>query len=71
MTSRALGAHEPISEPIADVNAPSVVSALLAETTGLLRNFVLTITAGPAAKAGSSNGSAAVGSIHFSIYVRY
>jgi hypothetical protein len=48
ITSQALGAHEPISEPIDDALAPSVVSRLLAETTGLLRNFVLTIVEGPA-----------------------
>jgi hypothetical protein len=48
VTSKALGAHEPISEPIADANAASVVSGLLAETTGLLRNFVHTIAVGPA-----------------------
>ena len=48
ITSQALGAHEPLSEPIADALAPSVVSRLLAETTGLLRNYVLTIVEGPA-----------------------
>ncbi|HET9021969.1 MAG TPA: hypothetical protein VFN34_08785 [Ornithinibacter sp.] len=48
LTSRALGAHEPISEPLSDALAPSVVSRLLTETSGLLRNFVLTIDEGPA-----------------------
>lgn len=48
ITSQALGAHEPLSEPIDDALAPSVVSRLLAETTGLLRNYVLTIVEGPA-----------------------
>lgn len=48
VTSRALGAHEPISERIDDANAASVVSGLLAETTGLLRNFVYTVAEGPA-----------------------
>lgn len=48
VTSRALGAHEPISEPISDEIAPSIVNRLLAETTGMLRNFVLTVAEGPA-----------------------
>ena len=48
VTSVALGATEPLSEPISDAIAPSVVNRLLAETTGLLRNFVLTISEGPA-----------------------
>ena len=48
LTSRALGAHEPVLEPIADALAPSVVSRLLTETTGLLRNYVLTVAEGPA-----------------------
>ena len=48
LTSRALGAREPVLEPIADVLAPSVVSRLLTETTGLLRNYVLTVDEGPA-----------------------
>ncbi|WP_173954802.1 hypothetical protein [Hyphomicrobium sulfonivorans] len=48
ITSQALGAHEPLSEPIDDALAPSVVSRLLAETTGLLRNYVLSIAEGPA-----------------------
>lgn len=48
LTSRALGAHEPISEPLSDALAPSVVSRLLTETSGMLRNFVLTVDEGPA-----------------------
>ncbi len=48
VTSVALGATEPLSEPISDAIAPSVVNRLLTETTGMLRNFVLTITEGPA-----------------------
>ena len=42
------GATEPPSEPISDAIAPSVVNRLLTETTGMLRNFVLTISEGPA-----------------------
>ncbi|HYN67256.1 MAG TPA: helix-turn-helix domain-containing protein [Ornithinibacter sp.] len=48
VTSSALGATEPLSEPISDAIAPSVVNRLLAETSGMLRNFVLTISEGPA-----------------------
>ena len=48
VTSIALGATEPPSEPISDAIAPSVVNRLLTETTGMLRNFVLTISEGPA-----------------------
>ena len=48
VTSIALGATELASEPISDAIAPSVVNRLLSETTGLLRNFVLTISEGPA-----------------------
>ncbi len=48
LTSRSLGAHEPLSEPLSDVLAPSVVGRLLAESTGLLRNLVLTVEEGPA-----------------------
>ncbi len=48
VTSVALGATEPLSEPISDAIAPSVVNRLLTETTGMLRNFVLTISEGPA-----------------------
>jgi hypothetical protein len=47
LTSQALGAHEPISEPISDALAPSVVTRLLTETSGTLRNFVLTVAEGP------------------------
>ena len=47
-TSRAIGAHEPLTEPLSDAIAPSVVNRLLSETTGLLRNYVLTISEGPA-----------------------
>ena len=47
-TSRAIGAHEPLREPISDAIAPSVVNRLLSETTGMLRNFVMTISEGPA-----------------------
>ena len=47
LTSQALGAHEPISEPISEALAPSVVSRLLAETSGTLRNFVLSVAEGP------------------------
>ena len=47
LTSQALGAHEPISEPISDALAPSVVTRLLAETTGMLRNYVLSVAEGP------------------------
>ena len=46
VTSVALGATEPLSEPISDAIAPSVVNRLLTETTGMLRNFVLTISEG-------------------------
>ncbi len=48
VTSVALGATELASEPISDAIAPSVVNRLLSETTGMLRNFVLTISEGPA-----------------------
>jgi hypothetical protein len=48
LTSRALGAREPVIEPIADALAPSVVSRLLTESTGLLRNYVHTVVDGPA-----------------------
>lgn len=48
VTSLALGATELPSEPISDTIAPSVVNRLLTETTGMLRNFVLTISEGPA-----------------------
>lgn len=48
VTSIALGATEPPSEPISDAIAPSVVNRLLSDTTGMLRNFVLTISEGPA-----------------------
>jgi len=48
VTSLALGATEPLSEPISDAIAPAVVNRLLAETTGMLRNFVRTISEGPA-----------------------
>jgi hypothetical protein len=48
LTSRALGAHELMLEPIADALAPAVVSRLLVESTGLLRNYVLTVVEGPA-----------------------
>jgi hypothetical protein len=48
LTSKSLGAHEPLSEPISDALAPSVVGRLLAESTGLLRNYVLSIEEGPA-----------------------
>ena len=48
VTSIALGATELASEPISDAIAPSVVNRLLSETTGLLRNYVLTISEGPA-----------------------
>ena len=41
------GRTEPLSEPISDAIAPSVVNRLLTETTGMLRNFVLTISEGP------------------------
>ena len=48
VTSRALGARARAVEVIEDAHAPSVVSALLADTTGLLRNYVLTVAEGPA-----------------------
>jgi len=48
VTSIALGATEPPSEPISDAIAPSVVNRLLTETTGILRNYVLTVSEGPA-----------------------
>lgn len=48
VTSRALGARARAVEVIDDAHAPSVVSALLADTTGLLRNYVLTVAEGPA-----------------------
>lgn len=48
LTSRTLGAHEPLIEPVSPALAPSVVGRLLAETTGVIRNLVLTVEEGPA-----------------------
>lgn len=48
LTSQSLGAHEPLSEPLPEVLATSVVGRLLAESTGMLRNFVLSVDEGPA-----------------------
>jgi DNA-binding transcriptional ArsR family regulator len=48
LTSASLGARETLSEPISDAAAPSVVGQLLSESTGLLRNFVLSVDEGPA-----------------------
>jgi hypothetical protein len=48
LTSQSLGAHEPMSEPLPQVLATSVVGRLLAESTGMLRNFVLSVDEGPA-----------------------
>ncbi len=48
LTSRSLGVHEPLIEPVSTALAPSVVGRLLAETTGVIRNLVLTVEEGPA-----------------------
>jgi hypothetical protein len=48
LTSRSLGAHEPLLEPVSTALAPSVVGRLLSETTGVIRNLVLTVEEGPA-----------------------
>ncbi len=48
LTSRSLGAHEPLIEPVSPALAPSVVGRLLSETTGVIRNLVLSIEEGPA-----------------------
>lgn len=48
VTSRSLGARDASTEPVSEVVAPSVVNQLLAESTGMVRNFVLTLEAGPA-----------------------
>jgi hypothetical protein len=48
LTSRSLGAHEPLIEPVSPALAPSVVGRLLAETTGVIRSLVLTVEEGPA-----------------------
>jgi hypothetical protein len=48
LTSQTLGAHEPLSEPLSEALAPSVVGRLLAESSGMLRNLVLTVEDGPA-----------------------
>ena len=48
LTSRTLGAHEPLMEPVSTALAPSVVARLLTETTGAIRNLVLTVEEGPA-----------------------
>ena len=47
-TSRSLGAHETAGEPVSPASAASVVDQLLTESTGMVRNFVLTVDAGPA-----------------------
>ncbi|MBR7744661.1 helix-turn-helix domain-containing protein [Phycicoccus sp. BSK3Z-2] len=48
VTSRSLGAHETSGEPLSAASAPSVVDRLLSESTGMVRNFVLTVDTGPA-----------------------
>jgi hypothetical protein len=53
ITSASLGAVEPISEPLAESMAPSVVSQLLAESVGPVRNLVLTVDEGPAFEEGA------------------
>lgn len=53
LTSATLGAVEPISEPLPDAVAPSVVSHLLAESTGLVRNMVQSVVRGPALDEGT------------------
>lgn len=45
---RSLGARDPAGVTVSPVVAPSVVNQLLAESTGLVRNFVLTVDQGPA-----------------------
>lgn len=48
VADRSLGTWSPVSEPVSRVVAPSVVNQLLTESTGMVRNFVLTIDEGPA-----------------------
>lgn len=48
VTSRSLGARDTTSEPVASVTAASVVNQLLTESSGMVRNFVLTVDQGPA-----------------------
>ncbi|GGL44413.1 hypothetical protein H9L10_12165 [Phycicoccus endophyticus] len=47
-TSRSLGARDTRGEPLPDTATPSVVNRLLAESRGMVRNFVLTVDQGPA-----------------------
>lgn len=47
LTTAALGAREPVAEPISDAVAPSVVGRLLSDTRGILRNVVRTVDEGP------------------------
>ncbi|MGL5819101.1 MAG: hypothetical protein ACRCYR_16165 [Phycicoccus sp.] len=53
LTSASLGAVEPISEPLAESMTPSVVSQLLAESTGFVRSLVLAVDRGPAFEEGT------------------
>ncbi len=48
VADRSLGAWAPSSEAVSRVVAPSVVNQLLTESTGMVRNFVLTVDDGPA-----------------------
>ena len=48
VTSRSLGARETASSPLPQSAGPSVVNQLLTESTGMVRNFVLTVETGPA-----------------------
>ncbi|MBM6404463.1 hypothetical protein JQN72_09440 [Phycicoccus sp. CSK15P-2] len=48
VTSRSLGARDSTSEQIPETIAPSVVNQLLTESSGMVRNFVLTVDEGPA-----------------------
>lgn len=48
VTSRSLGARDATADVVPQVVAPSVVNQLLTESTGMVRNYVLTVDAGPA-----------------------
>lgn len=48
LADRSLGARDPAPQAVSPVVAPSVVNQLLTESSGMVRNFVLTVDDGPA-----------------------
>ncbi|NHA68987.1 DUF6879 family protein [Phycicoccus flavus] len=48
VADRSLGARPSAGESVSQVVAPSVINQLLSESTGMVRNFVMTVEVGPA-----------------------